>query len=61
MDLSNIPLDQPTKPFIECNGGYYAQCSRCWNRIDPHNNICPYCHQVQDWSWLQKRGDYNYE
>lgn len=54
MDLSNIPLTQPIEPYIECDGGYYARCNRCWHEIDPHNNICPYCNQVQDWSWFGK-------
>ena len=54
MDLSNISKSTPIEPYIECDGGYYAQCKRCWNEIDPHNNICPYCHQIQDWSWFGK-------
>lgn len=56
MDLSNIPLTQPIEPYIECDGGYYARCNRCWHEIDPHNNICPYCHQMEDWSWFNRGG-----
>ena len=53
MDLSNISKDTPIEPEIELDGGY-AYCIRCTNEIDPHNKICPYCHQMQDWSWLGK-------
>ena len=53
MDLSNISKSTPIKPEIELDGGY-AYCVRCTNEIDPHNNICPYCCQLQDWSWLGK-------
>ena len=54
MDLENISKSTPIEPYIECDGGYYAVCQRCWHEIDPHNNICPYCHQMQDWSWFGK-------
>lgn len=57
MDLSNTPLSQPIKPYIECDGGYYALCRRCHNEIDPHSSICPYCHQVQDWSWFYEENN----
>ena len=53
MDLSNISKDTPIEPEIELDGGY-AYCVRCTNEIDPHNKICPYCHQTQDWSWFGK-------
>lgn len=53
MDLSNIPLSQPIEPEIEVDGGY-AYCKRCYNEIEPHNNICFNCSQTQDWSWLKK-------
>ena len=53
MDLSNIPLNQPIEPEIELDGGY-AYCVRCKKEWDPHNNICPYCHQAQDWSWFHE-------
>lgn len=58
MDLSNISLDTPIMPEIEADG-WYTYCLRCNNEIDPHNGICPYCHQVQDWSWFynNKKGD----
>lgn len=46
-DLKNIPLSQPIEPEIELDGGY-AYCVRCEKELDPHNNICPYCHQFQD-------------
>ena len=54
MDLTNISKDTPIEPEIELDGGY-AYCVRCTNELDPHNNICPYCHQFQDWSWLNKK------
>lgn len=54
MDLSNISKDTPIEPEIELDGGY-TYCIRCTNEIDPHTNICPYCKQVQDWSWLVRR------
>ena len=53
MDLSNISKDTPIEPEIELDGGY-TYCIRCTNEIDPHNKICPYCHQTQDWSWFGK-------
>lgn len=55
MDFTNIPLDKPIHPYIECDGGYYAVCNRCWTEIEPTDNICPKCSQTQDWSWLRKR------
>ena len=51
MDLSNISKSIPIEPYIECDG-WYAQCRRCWNEIDPHNSICQFCKQLQDWSWF---------
>ena len=51
--LQNIPLTQPIEPMVEADG-WYAYCVRCENELDPHNGICPYCHQLQDWSWLGK-------
>lgn len=58
MDLANISKTTPIEPEIECDG-WYAICRRCGNEIDPHNNICPYCHQHQDWSWFntKNKGD----
>lgn len=53
-NINNISLNIPIKAIIEADGGYYAECARCCNEIDPHNNICPYCHQLQDWSWFWK-------
>ena len=53
MDLSNISKSTPIEPEIELDGGY-AYCVRCTNEIYPHNKICPYCHQLQDWSWFGK-------
>ena len=53
-DLKSIPLSQPIEPEIELDGGY-AYCVRYEKELDPHNNICPYCHQMQDWSWLNKK------
>lgn len=56
MDFTNIPLNKPIHPYIN-EDGWYAQCHRCWHEIDPHNNICPYCHQAQDWSWFNKENN----
>lgn len=53
IDLTSIPLDQPIEPYIECDGGYYAICHRCWTEIEPKNKTCPKCNQTQDWSWLK--------
>ena len=52
-DLTNIPLTKPIEPYINADG-WYAQCERCWNEIEPHDKICPYCLQLQDWSWFGK-------
>lgn len=52
--MGNTPKSIPIEPYIECDGGYYAQCRRCWKEIDPHNSICPFCKQLQDWSWFRK-------
>lgn len=54
MDFSNIPLTKPIQPYIECDGGYYACCNRCWTEITPRDSVCPKCQQTQDWSWLKK-------
>ena len=54
MDLTNISKSTPTEPYIECDGGYYALCHRCWTEIEPKDDICPNCNQVQDWSWFGK-------
>lgn len=56
MDFTNISKSTPIEPCIECDGGYYTICQRCEHEIDPHNNICPYCHQAQDWSWFRRGG-----
>lgn len=56
-DLTNIDKSTPIEPYIDCDGGYFARCHRCWHEIDPHNNICPYCHQMQDWTWLNKNNN----
>ena len=53
MNMGNTPKSTPIEPYIECDG-WYAQCRRCWNEIDPHNSICPFCKQLQDWSWFRK-------
>ena len=58
MDLSKIDKSTPLKPGIEADG-WYAYCMRCGNELDPHNAICPYCKQTQDWSWFRNRGDLN--
>lgn len=53
MNLESIPKSTPIEPEIEIDGGY-AYCKRCKKEIEPHNSICPYCHQLQDWSWFYK-------
>lgn len=53
MDFTNISKTTPIEPEI-IEDGWYAICKRCSKEIDPHNNICPYCHQQQDWSWFTK-------
>lgn len=54
MDFTNIPLTKPIQPYIECDG-WYACCCRCWTEIEPKDDICPKCQQVQDWSWLRRK------
>ena len=54
MNLENISKSTPIEPYIECDGGYYAMCHRCWHEITPTDNICPKCNQAQDWSWFGK-------
>ena len=54
MDLSSIPKTTPIEPFIECDGGCYTECRRCYKEIYLHNSVCPHCKQAQDWSWLGK-------
>lgn len=56
MDFTDIPKSTPIEPEI-IEDGWYAICKRCGNEIDPHNNICPYCHQLQDWSWFNKENN----
>lgn len=51
MDFTNISLNQPIRPEIECDG-WYAYCVWCKTEIEPHDNICPECNQLQDWSWF---------
>ena len=53
MDFTNIQLSQPIEPIIELDGGF-AMCARCANEIEPTDNVCTMCHQVQDWSWFNK-------
>ena len=53
MDLSNISKSTPIDPEINADG-CYAQCVRCWNEVEPKDNICPKCRQAQDWSWFGK-------
>ena len=60
MDLLNTPKSMPIEPYINPDG-WYAECYRCWHEIDPHNSICPYCQQAQDWSWYYNRNKTNKE
>ena len=53
MDLSQIKKSYPIEPEIELDGGY-SYCARCKNELNEKELICPKCHQVQDWSWLEK-------
>ena len=45
--------NKPLIPYIELDGGY-ARCSNCFKEVKIDENICPYCNQVQDWSWFGK-------
>lgn len=54
IDFTNIPKSEPIKPYIECDGGYYAVCYRCWCELEPTDEMCPNCKQKQDWSWFGK-------
>lgn len=53
MDLTNTPLTTPIHPYIECDGGYYAVCNRCYTEVEPTDDICPKCSQAQDWTWFR--------
>lgn len=53
MNKKILSKDQPLVPYIELDGGF-ARCSNCWNEVEPINNICPHCNQIQDWSWFGK-------
>ena len=39
MDLTNISKSTPIEPYIECDGGYYALCHRCWTEIEPKDDM----------------------
>ena len=54
MDLSNINISQPIKPYI-CEDSYYPVCRRCHNELKHKQTICDECGQVQDWSWLENK------
>jgi len=54
MNIKNILKSMPIEPEIECDGGYYTKCGRCMEEITPFETVCPYCGQIQDWSWLKK-------
>ena len=51
MDFTNIEKSTPIEPEIELDGGY-CYCKRCNTEIEPIHQICPMCHQLQDWSWF---------
>ena len=51
MNITNISKSTPLEPYINADG-WYAQCRRCWNEIEPKDTICPKCNQNQDWSWF---------
>lgn len=53
--LTNTPLTKPIHPYIECDGGYYAVCKRCYTEIEPTDSTCPKCNQAQDWSWFREK------
>ena len=53
MDFTNISKETPIHPYIECDG-WFAVCHRCWTEIEPTDDMCPKCNQVQDWSWFYK-------
>lgn len=51
MDISNVSISTPLEPVIN-EDGWYAQCNRCWTEINPTDETCPNCKQLQDWTWL---------
>lgn len=53
MDFTNVSKSEPIEPYIELDGGYSC-CYRCMEEISPVDTTYPYCHQKQDWSWLNK-------
>ena len=53
MSLFDISKSTPLEPEIELDGGY-SYCARCKNELKEREQICPKCHQLQDWYWLKK-------
>lgn len=53
MDNKLSSKNTPLVPYIELDGGY-AKCSNCNEEVFPSDKICPYCKQLQDWSWLEQ-------
>ncbi len=51
MKSLNVSKNVPIQPEINADG-WYCQCKRCWNEVEPSEDICPSCGQVQDWSWF---------
>ena len=58
MNLTNMPLTIPIQPEINCDG-WWAQCVRCGNEVEPTDSTCPKCNQTQDWSWFGKHKKQN--
>ena len=47
MNPENIDKTTSIMPYIN-EDGWWAQCVRCGNEIEPTDNICPKCNQAQD-------------
>jgi len=50
-------LDIPLEAGINCDG-YYPYCKNCgYFDLEHEQERCPRCGQLQDWSWLIKKGE----
>ena len=52
--------NKPIEPYINCDG-WYAQCPKCWMEINPEYSKCPKCNQSIDWTWLNKKEEFQNE
>ena len=39
----------------------FAYCARCYKELDCYTTPCPKCNQIQDWSWMKRKGGKVYE